>query len=99
MRLVVPDLTRADWLFELVLDYGVHNPDAPTPRDEHSWACRSNLFAGYRAGFEVRIYWLYCRALMFHPCRDESHMARDCLMRSTGSYVARLLPPMMFGYS
>jgi hypothetical protein len=32
-RLIEPDLLQADWLFEVVFDYGEHNPDDPTPQE------------------------------------------------------------------
>ena len=33
-RLLQPDLATAEWLFELVFDYGEHNSDAPMPKDD-----------------------------------------------------------------
>ncbi|HEU5175681.1 MAG TPA: SpvB/TcaC N-terminal domain-containing protein, partial [Gemmatimonadaceae bacterium] len=46
----------ADWMFEVVLDYGEHDADAPTPTDGGAWLCRNDPFSVYRSGFEVRTY-------------------------------------------
>ena len=70
---------RTDWMFEAVFDYGEHyvedaggevqtvdcadNLPQPNPRE---WKLRRDPFSSYRAGFEVRIYRLCRRVLMFH---------------------------------
>src|SRR5215210_8013226 len=74
---------RTDWLFEVVFDYGEHNPDKPTPDASGKWLCRHDPFSSYRAGFEVRTYRLCQRALMFHHFREEEEVGKDCLVRST----------------
>jgi hypothetical protein len=56
----------ADWLFEVVFDYGEHNLDSPKPNDPGQWKYRPDPFSSYRAGFEVRTYRLCQRVLMFH---------------------------------
>jgi hypothetical protein len=43
-------------MFEVVLDYGEHDAEAPTPRESASWPSRPDAFSSYRAGFEVRTY-------------------------------------------
>lgn len=55
-----------DWRFEVVFDYGEHEGDTPTPREEHPWPRRADAFSSYRAGFEIRSYRLCRRILMFH---------------------------------
>jgi hypothetical protein len=73
----------AEWLFEVVLDYGEHDPDAPTPQDTGEWPSRRDPFSSYRAGFEIRTYRLCQRVLMFHHFPDEEGVGADCLVRST----------------
>lgn len=65
-RLIDPDLTRAEWLLELVMDYGDHEGDNPTINPTTSWPVRPDPFSTYRAGFEVRTYRRCHRILMFH---------------------------------
>jgi RHS repeat-associated protein len=82
-HLVQPDLTEADWLFEVVFDYGEHPPTDPKPNDTGEWFVRPDPFSSYRAGFEVRTYRLCQRVLMFHHFPDEEGVGQDCLVRST----------------
>jgi Salmonella virulence plasmid 65kDa B protein/Insecticide toxin TcdB middle/C-terminal region len=49
-RLVQPDLSQNEWMFEVVFDYGEHDPDDPKPRDTNEWLCRHDPFSSYRAG-------------------------------------------------
>jgi RHS repeat-associated protein len=82
-RLLEPALSDAGWMFEVVFDYGEHDPDAPTPNDAGAWLCRNDPFSSNRAGFEVRTYRLCQRVLMFHHFPAEPEVGRDCLVRST----------------
>lgn len=82
-RLIEPDLSQAQWMFEVVFDYGEHDDEAPTPNDAGAWLCRNDPFSTYRAGFEVRTYRLCQRVLMFHHFPDEDGVGQDCLVRST----------------
>jgi RHS repeat-associated protein len=68
----LPASTVADpgWMFDLVLDYGEHDADSPTPGDAGPWAYRDDPFSSYRSGFEVRTTRLCRRALMFHDIPD-----------------------------
>ena len=70
-----------EWLFEVVIDYGDHDLEKPTPEASLQWPVRHDPFSSYRAGFEVRTYRLCRRALMFHYF-DELGNA-PCLVRST----------------
>ncbi|MBE9128306.1 MULTISPECIES: SpvB/TcaC N-terminal domain-containing protein [unclassified Coleofasciculus] len=81
-RLVQPDLMQADWLFEVVLDYGEHDSTDPKPDDSGVWSVRNDPFSSYRAGFEVRTYRLCQRVLMFHHFPEEAGVGEDCLVRS-----------------
>ena len=82
-RLVQPDLSRADWMFEVVFDYGEHDINAATPDERRAWPVRNDPFSSYRAGFEVRTYRLCQRVLMFHHFPAEPEVGADCLVRST----------------
>jgi hypothetical protein len=82
-RLVQPDLTAAEWMFEVVFDYGEHHQTNPKPGDTGEWSVRNDPFSSYRAGFEVRTYRLCQRVLMFHHFLGEVDVGRDCLVRST----------------
>jgi RHS repeat-associated protein len=76
-------ILNADWMFEVVFDYGEHNADAPKPDDAGQWTYRSDPFSTYRAGFEVRAGRLCQRVLMFHHFAGEPDVGLDCLVRST----------------
>lgn len=78
----------ADWLFEVVFDYGEHDPLVPSPRDDEDptkpkWQLRPDPFSNYRATFEVRTYRLCQRVLMFHRFAELPGGAKPCLVRST----------------
>lgn len=77
-------IANADWMFEVVFDYGEHDPAAPTPNDDPgTWGFRPDPFSSYRSGFEVRTTRLCRRVLMFHHFPGEADVRRDCLVRST----------------
>jgi RHS repeat-associated protein len=83
-RFLEPEqLATAEWLFEVVFDYGEHEPLAPKPGDAGAWAVRNDPFSTYRPGFEVRTYRLCRRVLMFHHFPAEDGVGADCLVRST----------------
>jgi hypothetical protein len=73
----------ADWHFEVVLDYGDHPPNAPTPAPDRAWPVRVDPFSSYRAGFEVRTYRRCERILLFHHFANEPGVGKNCLVRST----------------
>ncbi|HON35760.1 MAG TPA: SpvB/TcaC N-terminal domain-containing protein [Methanothrix sp.] len=88
------DFSSADWMFELVFDYGDHDPVSPKPNDytikdvtlgllRYPWKSRPDPFSSYRAGFEIRTYRLCHRVLMFHHFEGEEGVGNDCLVRST----------------
>ena len=79
-----PTLPDGQWHFEVVLDYGEHDPETPTPAGETTqWPRRNDPFSVYRPGFEVRTYRLCQRVLMFHHFALEPGIGADCLVRST----------------
>jgi RHS repeat-associated protein len=91
----------ADWCFEMVFDYGEHDPGSPVPAETGTpWSCRHDAFSTYRSGFEVRTYRLCRRALMFHHFEDEPEVGLDCLVRSTDfDYATIPADPALAPYS
>ncbi|MFE9328206.1 SpvB/TcaC N-terminal domain-containing protein [Nocardia sp. NPDC052278] len=73
----LPDL----WRHELVLDYGDHNDDAPSPVPDQP--LRPDPFSTYRAGFEVRTYRRVRRSLLFHHFPEKPEVGTNRLVRST----------------
>lgn len=98
-------LAGAGFLFEVVLDYGEHDPDAPTPGDPGTWLVRVDPTSSYRAGFEIRTYRLCRRILMFHHFPEEPGVGADCLVTAvelgySGDGVAAFLAAVFFrGYT
>ncbi len=78
---------RTDWLFEVVFDYGEHNPANPTPAEDPQrvWATRADAFSSFRSTFDIRCYRLCQRVLMFHhfPPGQNGETGYDGLARST----------------
>jgi RHS repeat-associated protein len=73
-----------EWMFEVVFDYGEHDPNNPRPNELTSkWPVRNDPFSSFRAGFEVRTYRLCQRVLMFHHFPEEENVGQNCLVRST----------------
>jgi hypothetical protein len=93
-----PDFSAANWMFEVVFDYGEGHyqempPDADgrifaaatlRPPPNGTWPVRLDPFSTYRSCFEVRSYRLCRRVLLFHHFPDELGVD-DCLVRSTES--------------
>ncbi|GLY94445.1 SpvB/TcaC N-terminal domain-containing protein [Actinoplanes sp. NBRC 103695] len=71
-----------DWHFEVVLDYGDHDAEAPAPIGDTAWPVRLDPFSTCRPGFEVRTYRICRRVLMFHHFPAEA-VGRACVTRST----------------
>jgi RHS repeat-associated protein len=78
---------RADWLFEVVFDYGEHDPVTPTPVEDpaRKWNTRADPFSNFRSTFDIRTYRLCQRVLMFHhfPPGKNGESGYDGLVRST----------------
>jgi hypothetical protein len=96
-RLIEPVTPDDGWLFELVFDYGEHDPETPTPKppptDAGVWPCRNDPFSSYRPGFEIRTYRLCQRVLMFHHFPDVPEVGGDCLVRSMSLAYQQTRPP------
>jgi RHS repeat-associated protein len=96
LHVPTPDFSAANWMFEMVFDYGeghyVETPPPPNgrtlaaaslkPPENGTWPARQDPFSTYRSGFEVRCYRLCQRALLFHHFQDELGID-DCLVGST----------------
>ncbi|MEL6303833.1 MAG: SpvB/TcaC N-terminal domain-containing protein [Bacteroidota bacterium] len=67
--------TQKECFYELVLDYGEHDPSNPIPNGKALWDCRKDPFSSYRPGFEIRTYRLCKRVLMFHHFENEKQFA------------------------
>ncbi|NJJ40875.1 SpvB/TcaC N-terminal domain-containing protein [Paenibacillus apii] len=95
-RLIEPDLSKTDWLFEVVFDYdeghveeiGPASPGLGEERmvvasvtPERAWSVRPDVTSSYRAGFEIRTYRRCRRILIFH--RFEELGPEPSLVRST----------------
>jgi RHS repeat-associated protein len=76
-------LANADWMFEVVFDYGEHDAATPKPNDARAWDYRQDPFSSYRSCFEVRATRVCQRVLTFHHFPGEASVERDCLVRST----------------
>ncbi len=72
----------ADWMFELVFDYGEHDAKDPTPQEAREWSERPDAFSVRKPGFEVRTARRCARVLMFHHF-PELNMPGGCLVKST----------------
>jgi RHS repeat-associated protein len=90
-----------DWCFEMVFDYGEHDPANPVPAETGpKWICRPDSFSTYRSGFEVRTYRLCRRVLMFHHFEGEVDVGLNCLVRSTDfNYSAPPTDPRQAPYA
>lgn len=71
----------ADWHFELVVDYGEHDDQKPTPDETRPWSVRDDRHSTFRPRFELRGYRLARRILLFHSF-DELGQT-PCLVKST----------------
>ena len=76
-------INQTHWMFEIVFDYGEHNPEQPMPDDTGDWLFRDDPFSNYRSGFEIRTTRLCHRVLMFHHFPGEQGVGNNCLTRST----------------
>jgi RHS repeat-associated protein len=89
---IPPD--AAQWMFEVVFDYGEEHYREEAGDDERrcwshasvecggDWLVRRDPFSSYRSGFEVRTYRLCRQVLMFHRFPEELG-AEPYLVRST----------------
>ena len=51
-----PSSWPADWMFELVFDYGEHDQTLPTTAGDAKWLVQQDPFSSCSCGFEVRTY-------------------------------------------
>lgn len=69
-----------DFHFNVVFDYGEHDPAERAPKDvdleKNAWTCRDDPFSVYRSGFDIRTYRRCRRILVFH-CFDEPDLAHS----------------------
>ncbi|KAK3344480.1 hypothetical protein B0T25DRAFT_509804, partial [Lasiosphaeria hispida] len=73
------------WMFEVLFDYGEHNKEQPTTKEDQPWELRPDPFSSYNSAFEIRTYRRCRRVLMFHHFPSPAELGRrDCLVASTG---------------
>ena len=81
-HLSAAQLAATDWHFQVVLDYGEHDPVHPTPAEQAPWTIRLDSFSSHRSGFEVRSHRLCRRIMMFHHFPEDADPAADGLVGS-----------------
>ncbi|KAH8690093.1 virulence plasmid 65kDa B protein-domain-containing protein, partial [Talaromyces proteolyticus] len=74
-------MNASEYLFTVILDYGEHNQQLPQPSGETPWTVRADPFSSSAGGFEVRMYRLCRRVLVFHNFIEKD--VKDCLVSST----------------
>lgn len=100
--LTVAQIQNAGWMFEVVFDYGEHYDEHIATQkstvefsDTHRpWPVREDPFSTYRAGFEVRIYRLCRRVLMFHHFEElgtENYLVKSTAFHHEESPVFSLV--------
>lgn len=93
---------QEDWLMHVVFDYGEHAEEMPTLEEVSPWSCRLDPFSTFRPGFELRMYRLCRRVLLFHTLAELE--ASPCLVRATqleyheGRSASRLCAVTEVGY-
>jgi hypothetical protein len=101
------DRDLAQWMFEVVFDYGedhCHDEQRDderrvtcltSPACRHGWAVRADPFSSFRSGFEPRTYRLCRRVLMFHhfpqEFGDAPHLVRSTTLRYRESPTASFI--------
>ena len=66
-----PTTELADYLFEVVFDYGEHDVRRPTPTEANPWNMRKDPFSRHNSGFEIRTCRLCTRVMVFHHMSDK----------------------------
>ncbi|KAK3986938.1 virulence plasmid 65kDa B protein-domain-containing protein [Cladorrhinum sp. PSN332] len=75
-----------DWMFELVFDYGEHDPNSPSAVESRHWPVRQDAFSHAHAGFEVRTYRLCRRILMFHHFPGQNSQPENLVSSTSLGY-------------
>jgi hypothetical protein len=52
-RLLNPQIANADWMFEVVFEYGEDATDSPMPNDAGTWPARSDPFSSRAAAWRL----------------------------------------------
>lgn len=83
---------NSPYCFELVLDYGEHDAQQPTPAEVLEWTHRPDAFSSHRAGFEIRTQRLCRRVLLFHHFENEQQFANTPQAENFGhNYLVQAL--------
>ncbi|CEJ81595.1 hypothetical protein VHEMI01715 [[Torrubiella] hemipterigena] len=87
------------WMFEIVFDYGDHDSQHPRSETSQPWPVRSDPFSSRRSCFEIRMYRLCRRILMFHHFPDEPGVGKDCVVASFNMNFETVNMDQSNGYS
>ncbi|EHK24115.1 uncharacterized protein TRIVIDRAFT_49, partial [Trichoderma virens Gv29-8] len=63
---IIPASSQEKWIFEVVFDFGEHDPVKPTTSETKAWDVRKDSSSSFSGGFEIRSYRLCKRILLFH---------------------------------
>lgn len=96
------DPETADWMFEVVFDFGEEPCRESESKGSHEsrfhvadrgektlWLARTDPFSTYRSGFEIRTHRLCHRALLFHHFPDELETPRYLVRSTDFDYLAK----------
>ncbi|KAK4182976.1 virulence plasmid 65kDa B protein-domain-containing protein [Podospora australis] len=75
-----------DWMFEVVFDYGEHDPNSPSAAESRDWPVRQDAFSQTHTGFEVRTYRLCRRILMFHHFPGQNGLPENLVSSTSFGY-------------
>jgi RHS repeat-associated protein len=92
-ELIDAQIANAEWMFQVVFDYGEHDENIPKPSDTGVWKFREDPFSSYRSRFEIRTTRICQRVLMFHHFSTDANTGRDCLVRSTDFHYSQQSEP------
>jgi hypothetical protein len=78
---IVPASSEGAWMFQVIFDFGEHDPTRPTVSETKTWDVRNDASSTFSSGFEVRSYRLCRRILLFHHFPGKLPLD-DCLIYS-----------------
>jgi RHS repeat-associated protein len=82
-----------DHFFDVIFDYGEHDPLTPKPDDPGDWLARKDPFSACRAGFELRTYRLCQRVLLFHTFAELNNGMPTLVKSLDFTYIPANTPP------
>lgn len=76
-------LDAADWMFDIVFNYGEHDHHAPSSDEVRPWPLRPDPFSNYSGGFDIRTNRRCQSIFMIHHFPGEPGVGADCVVKST----------------